>query len=159
MTIYDEDSEPFTAETGVAFVEKARQGEYKGYSKSEALPESNDGPVKIVVGKNYDDIVLDKEKDVFVEFYAPWCGHCKNLAPIWEQLGEAFADVKTVTIAKMDATANHAPESLEIKGFPTLIFFPADNKAGLPFNGDRDLESLRQFVVQQASRPIEKEEL
>jgi len=59
----------------------------------------------------------------------------------------------------MDATANHAPESLEIKGFPTLIFFPADNKAGLPFNGDRDLESLRQFVVQQASRPIEKEEL
>jgi len=104
---------------------------------------------------------LDNEKDVFVEFYAPWCGHCKNLAPVWEQLGEAFADVKTVTIAKMDATANHAPESLEIKGFPTLIFFPADNKAGVPFNGDRDLESLRQFVQQQASRPItgEKEEL
>jgi len=159
MTIYNEDGEPFSAKTGIDFVEQALKGEYKGYLKSEPLPESNDGPVKIIVGKNYDEIVLDSEKDVFVEFYAPWCGHCKNLAPIWDQLGEAFADVKTVTIAKMDATANHAPENLEIKGFPTLIFFPADNKAGVPFNGDRDLESLRQFVQQQASRPVEKEEL
>jgi len=159
MIIYDEDSSPFTVETGEEFVESALKDEYKTYRKSEPIPETNDQPVKIVVGKNFDDIVLSTEKDVFVEFYAPWCGHCKNLAPVWDQLGEAFEDVPSVTIAKMDATANAAPEHLEIKGFPTLIFFPADNKAGIPYSGERDLENLREFVKTHASHSIKKEEL
>jgi len=159
MIIYDEDSSPFTIETGANFIESALKDEYKTFKKSEPIPQSNDAPVKIVVGKNFDDIVLNTEKDVFVEFYAPWCGHCKSLAPVWDQLGEAFEDVQTVTIAKMDATANAAPETLEIRGFPTLIFFPADNKNGLPYNGERDLESLKEFVSSHASHSVKKEEL
>jgi len=159
MTIFNEDAETFDVQTGEAFVTKALAGEYKTYRKSQPIPETNDEPVKILVGNNFDDIVMDKEKDVFVEFYAPWCGHCKNLAPIWDQLGEAFENVPTVVIAKMDATANAAPEHLDIRGFPTLFFFPADNKAGIPFNGDRDLESLRKFVIATASRTVDREEL
>jgi len=45
--------------------------------KSEPVPEKQDGPVTIVVAKNYKEVVLDDKKDVLVEFYAPWCGHCK----------------------------------------------------------------------------------
>ena len=40
------------------------------------------------MGKNFDEIVNDEDKDVLVEFYAPWCGHCKSLAPKYEELGE-----------------------------------------------------------------------
>jgi hypothetical protein len=84
FTVFDEENEEFNAETAENFISKAISGEYKSYRRSEPVPESNDGPVKILVGKNFESIAYDKTKDVFVEFYAPWCGHCKKLSPIWD---------------------------------------------------------------------------
>ena len=42
----------------------------------------------MVVAENFDEIVNDKTKDVLIEFYAPWCGHCKSLAPKYDELAE-----------------------------------------------------------------------
>jgi protein disulfide isomerase len=82
------------------------EGKLSANLKSEEIPADNSGPVKVLVGKNFNSIVLDETKDVLVEFYAPWCGHCKSLAPIYDELGELFSSVKSVVIAKIDATAN-----------------------------------------------------
>ena len=41
-----------------------------------------------MVAKNFDEIVNDESKDVLIEFYAPWCGHCKSLAPKYDELAE-----------------------------------------------------------------------
>lgn len=75
-------------------VEQYIKGELQPQLKSEPIPDSQDGSVYKLVGKEFDKVIFDDAKDVFVEFYASWCGHCKRLAPIWDSLGDHFSDVK-----------------------------------------------------------------
>jgi len=123
-------------------------GTVKQWIKSEPIPESNDGPVKVVVAKTFDEIVLDRTKNVLVEFYAPWCGHCKNLEPTYKSVGEHFANHPNVIIAKMDGTANFVDPSYKVEGFPTIKFFPAGDKTEfLPYEGTRTLDDFVEFVT------------
>lgn len=96
--------------------------------------QAEDNGVTVVVGKNFDSVVLDDSKDVLLEVYAPWCGHCKALAPTWEKLAKRFRSVDSVVIAKMDGTANEH-EKVNVRGFPTLLFFPAGAKGSPVSNG------------------------
>uniref|UniRef100_A0A915KPJ9 Protein disulfide-isomerase n=1 Tax=Romanomermis culicivorax TaxID=13658 RepID=A0A915KPJ9_ROMCU len=81
-------SADFSVENLKQFVDDVLAGKVEGYLKSESVPETNDAPVKIAVAKNFDELVNDKTRDVLVEFYAPWCGHCKSLAPKYDELAE-----------------------------------------------------------------------
>ncbi|CAE6435792.1 hypothetical protein ACGC1H_000829 [Rhizoctonia solani] len=124
-------------------------GSLKPMLKSDPVPESNDGPVFTLVGSQFDEVVFDDSKDVLAEFYAPWCGHCKRLAPTWDQLGEQYTSQKDkLTILKMDATTNDLPASagFKIAGFPAIKFKPAGSKTFIDYEGDRSLESLTEFI-------------
>jgi protein disulfide-isomerase A1 len=81
-----------------------------------------------------------------IEFYAPWCGHCKALAPKYDELGELFKPFSDkVTIAKVDATLNDVPD--DIQGFPTIKLYVAGKKdAPVNYSGGRTVEDLAQFV-------------
>ena len=104
----------------------------------------------MIVGTNFERIVNDPTKDVFVKYYAPWCGHCKALAPTWEELAESVSSVDDLVIAKFDATANEVA-GLQIRGYPTLKFYPKDNKAGIDYDGERDLAAFQDWLRQNSS--------
>merc|ERR1712186_251371 len=106
--------------------------------KSEAVPTSQPGPVYTLVGSTFDEIVKNPAKDVLVEFYAPWCGHCKKLEPVYRDVAKRLEGVGTMVVAKIDATSNDV-EGVDIEGFPTIKFWRAENKdAPLDYDGDRD---------------------
>lgn len=67
----------------------------------EQVPADNSGPVKVIVGSTYETEVNTGGKWTFLEAYAPWCGHCKKLTPVWEDLGKAFSHVDNIVIAKV----------------------------------------------------------
>jgi len=146
MTVWNSDNGlEFNEDNLRSFIRDARNGVYVSYQKSEPIPEPNDDPVTIVVAKNFDQVVRDDSKDVvFVKFYAPWCGHCKTLAPIWDELGEDFDGNSKVVIAKIDATANSLPNDVGVRGYPTLIAFVHGTQ--IPYDGDRTLGALKNFV-------------
>lgn len=127
------------------------EGKAKKFFKSAAEPaEPTEGGVTIVTGNNFDKIVKDAKKDVLLEIYAPWCGHCKSLAPIYEKLAKRFADVDSVVIAKMDGTENEHPD-VTVQGYPTILFFPAaKDAASISHDGERTLAGLTKFIQEKA---------
>jgi len=142
---YPEAIKEMTSESIGKWIDSIKDGSLKPHLKSDPVPENNDGGVTVIVGTEFEKIVMDPTKDVLVKYYAPWCGHCKKLAPIWDELGDAFKDNKDVVIAKFDATTNEA-EGVNIRGYPTLIWYPKDNKAGENYEGERDLAGLKSFI-------------
>jgi len=107
--------------------------------------------VTILDPENFERIVLDSSKDVLVEFYAPWCGHCKKLAPVWEKLATAFKNDEDVVIASLDADKyKDVGSKYGVSGFPTIIFFSKDNKEGDKYNGGRELNELVGHINQVA---------
>jgi len=128
------------------FYEDFSSGKLSAYLKSEPIPETQEGPVVVVVANNFKDIVFNDEDDVLIEFYAPWCGHCKSLAPHYEEAAKKSSTAKHLVIAKMDATANEV-EGVAIQGYPTIKFYPAHSKhAPVDFDGDRTASGIIEWL-------------
>jgi len=138
----------FNEESLLEWIEGTVSGKYKYKLKSEAVPEVNNNPVTVLVGSTFDEIVHDKNKDVLVEFYAPWCGHCKTLVPEYDKLAEAFKGVDDVVISKIDLTANDIDSShFDVKGFPTILLYKSSDKTKpVEFKGTRDAKSLAAWI-------------
>jgi len=141
---------------GVAFEQFLKDyeaGKIEAHMKSEAVPEPNDGPVKVAVAKNFDELVTKSKKDVLIEFYAPWCGHCKSLAPKYDELGEKMTG-EEVEIVKMDATANDVPPAYSVSGFPTLYWLPSDTKTPESYQGGREVDDFVKFISKKAVKEL-----
>jgi len=132
------------------FVQDYLDGKVPLHYLTEDLPEDWDkNPVKILTGKNFDEVVFDESKNVLVEFYAPWCGHCKQLSPVWDKLAETLISEKKddYVVAKIDATVNELPHS-RVRSFPTMRLYRKDGSATdySEYNGERTLEGIKKFL-------------
>lgn len=91
---------------------------------------------------------VNSDRGAFVEFFAPWCGHCKKLAPEYEIAGTAFKkNTKEVTVGKVDCT-QHAELCSEhgVSGYPTLKWFGKGKSEATPYSGGRTAKDIIEFI-------------
>ncbi|TFJ81457.1 hypothetical protein NSK_007418 [Nannochloropsis salina CCMP1776] len=91
--------------------------------------------------ENFKEKVLKAEGVVLVEFYAAWCGHCKNLVPEWEKAAQALKGV--VTVAAVDASVHQGlGQKYDVKGFPTIKVFGGDKRKPGDYQGGRTAKDI-----------------
>ena len=103
-----------------------------------------DTAVHILDEDSFENVLMKDEVAWIVEFYAPWCGHCKKMAPDWEEMAnEIEGKVKT---GKIDAEEfRDVGKAHGVKGFPHIIFYPVgpkSNETSIVFEGTRNKESM-----------------
>eukprot|EP00062_Callorhinchus_milii_P009148 gi/632952737/ref/XP_007892015.1/ PREDICTED: protein disulfide-isomerase-like protein of the testis [Callorhinchus milii] len=146
-TRYRMQADEVTTENVVTFCREYLDGKAKPQQYSEELPPDwNKQPVKVLVGTNFDDVVFNITKNVFVMFYAPWSQRCKEINPIWDQVGEKYQESENIEIAKIDITANDV-DSVLIEGYPSFKYFPAGSDGKIVhYLGDHTLEAFSAFL-------------
>ena len=101
---------------------------------------------------NFDSVVMNNKNDVFVMFYAPWCGWCKKMMPDIEALAQQYSGNKKISIVRVDATA-HQPvhDKVKIYGFPLIHIFKGNDKANpVEYKGDRSKDDMAMFIEENA---------
>jgi protein disulfide-isomerase A6 len=126
-----------------------------------APEEASEGVADVTVA-NFDDIVVNNDKHILIEFYAPWCGWCKKVATQVADLGKIVsASGAPVTIAKFDATqpeSNQIKTDFGVRGFPTFLFLHKDDKKNpIKFQGDRSVEGFLSFIEEKTGLKINQD--
>lgn len=161
----------FNVENLKAFVESVLKGEIEPKIKEEPSYDDEDRGddedddassfyedtnVAVLTADNFEDTT--DGKDAFLEFYAPWCGHCMQLKPVYKQLADNLADVDSVVVGAMDATAHDPPSGYDVSGYPSLFFKDKHGKIS-PYDGERDLGAMLGYIKANAADPIAATEL
>ena len=113
-------------------------------------PPASDEDVIVLSDSDFDELVIKSDDVWMVEFYAPWCGHCKTLQPEWSTMAKKLKD--KVKVGKVDATVNSQLSSrFGVKGYPTIKLFPGGKKVDASaeeYAGSRDATSMSNWALE-----------
>ena len=142
----------------IKFINDWEENKLKRTLKSEKEPKNNNGIIRIIVGKNFENEVLNNNNDIMVLFYAPWCNHCKEFIPIYEKVAKKLKNNNKLIMTKIDGSANEV-ENIPITGFPTILFFPGNKKKDNPihYKGKRTTEEIIKFIKYYSYNKIKEE--
>jgi len=126
------------------FVKSYLDGKIDREYFTEPLPKDWDSqPSKYLTAINFKSLVMEEpKKPSLIMWYAPWCGHCKNMMPVWNEMGEKFEDF---LVGKIDATVNEVPGLPAVHTFPTIKLYRTDGTEA-EYNGERTVEGLSKFL-------------
>ncbi|XP_069839965.1 protein disulfide-isomerase-like protein of the testis isoform X2 [Dendropsophus ebraccatus] len=158
-TKYRMPADDVTTENIRSFCQRYLDGKAKPQRDSEDIPKDWDKhPVKVLVGKNFNKVAFNKSTNAFVMFYAPWSKPCKELLPVWKELGKRYQNNTNVTIAKIDCTANDI-QLIMLDRYPFFRFFPAgsDTKS-IRYTGEKTIEAFTEFLEDELRSSQMKEE-
>lgn len=145
--------------TGQAEVNALEHWVRRKLTHSESLPEAQDGDSLIVVGQSFEEMVLQKDKDVFLLIYAPWCGFSRKFLPVWESMARRVGHVPHLAVAKMDGDLNGSPlpDDFSWSAYPTIFFVRAGESKPFVFHGNRTLAKLIDFARKHGSNKLPQE--
>ncbi|KAF1864179.1 hypothetical protein Lal_00048744 [Lupinus albus] len=129
-----------------ALVKDRLNGKASGGSSNEKKEETK-ASVELNSG-NFDELVLKSKELWTVEFFAPWCGHCKKLAPEWKKAANNLKG--KVKLGHVDCDAEKSLMSrFSVQGFPTILMFSADKDTPIPYEGARTASAIESFALEQ----------
>lgn len=148
-----------------AFVEAglkaAKEKAFNSLGKKSSGSSSDKSDVITLTDSNFKELVLDSDDIWLVEFYAPWCGHCKNLEPHW---AKAATELKgKVKLGALDATVHTTMAArYQVQGYPTIKLFPAGKKTGdtvEDYNGGRTSSDIVSYAMEKLAENIPAPEI
>ncbi|KAI6652646.1 hypothetical protein LOD99_4430 [Oopsacas minuta] len=127
---------------------------YSCLSFTSALYTKSDDVIELTP-TNFNQLVLGGEGMWFVEFYAPWCGHCKNLAPEWKKAAAALKGVVGVGAVDMDQYSSLG-SPYGISGFPTIKIFGSNKNKPKDYQGARSAQAIVQAAMKEAADLVQE---
>ncbi|XP_072396376.1 protein disulfide-isomerase tmx3a-like [Diabrotica undecimpunctata] len=106
----------------------------------------------IELGDNFSELRNDGG-DWLIKFYAPWCGHCQRLEPVWTEVSEALRGISNIRVGRIDCS--HYPAiatEFGIRGYPTIKFISSNSD--VTFSGDRNKDDIVQFALRMVGPPV-----
>ncbi|KFK38962.1 hypothetical protein AALP_AA3G182600 [Arabis alpina] len=102
-------------------------GTVSPYYKSQPTPDNQSGSVVTVVGRTFDELVLNSHENVFLEVHTPWCLTCEAMSKQVEKLSKHFKGFENLVFARIDASANEHPK-LKADDYPTILLYKTGEK-------------------------------
>ncbi|XP_059661145.1 protein disulfide isomerase-like 2-3 [Cornus florida] len=137
-----------------ALVNERLSGKSGGGSSEKSEPSAS----VVLDSSNFDELVLKSKELWIVEFFAPWCGHCKKLAPEWKKASKNLKG--KVKLGHVDCDAEKSLMSrFNVQGFPTILVFGADKDSPFPYEGARSASAIESFALEQLETNVSPPEV